>query len=642
MDNRWHSRLKHRAAVIVFISAFLIRFLHLISLHNDPVADVLVLDSLSYDKMAQDIAFGSGLPAKVYFQSPVYPYFLAGVYRITGVQYDVVRILQMLADSVSAGLVTGIAARLFGSGAGWIAGLGMALYPVLIFESGLILKTTWTIFFTVVLLYLIFRENRQTDGFRMILIGLAGGLSAGIQGSVLLQLPLIGIWIIWESGIRNILVWMKKGVLFGLGVMLVIGPMALRNWFVAGERVLITAQGGANFYLGNSPWSDGTSKRPPLVRMTPEHEEADFHREAERALGRKLTASEASQYWWNSAREWIKGHPRDAIRLQLRKLGLFWNRVEIPDNYDFDFYRRYSIWIRYPRYPFMIVGTLGLLGMVFSLRRFRELWFLYAWTISYVMIVVAFHVYSRYRLPVVAYLWPFAGAAVCECSRMLNQRKFVSLLLFIFLGVVAVGVESLPLTHYTHSQSYFNLGSSLTRLGDLDGAETAYQTALQIMPESAPAMINLGKLAYQRGNKTRAVALWQSALRLAPDSEEIYSNLGTIAVESGNLTDAEQYFRKSVEAQPYYFLGWLHLGQVYQLLGDQHQAIASYRKAVELDPVHVQALYGLADALDQAGEPDAGRAWENYIQAASSVPSEKKYLTHAQSRLQQLKGQISP
>lgn len=619
---------------LILAAALFFRMGHFAMLSGDPVADIPVLDSGSYDRMARQIAFGGGMPEKVYFQAPFYPYFLAFLYRISAGNLDLVRLVQILLDVLSVVFVFRIARRLFNLQTAILAGFGMAWYPVLIFNTGLLLKTTLNVFWATLMLWLIFEPWRRLEFLRYVCLGLATGWAAATQGSVLLQVPLLFIWIVVDGPWRAVSRWTKTMAWFVLGLVLSIGPFTLRNYNVSGRFVLLTAQGGANFYLGNSPHSDGTSRRPPRIRMTPEHEEADFHREAEHALGRTLTPEEASAYWTQQALQWIRDNPADALRLQIRKLGLFWNRVEIPDNYDFDFYRRYSVFIRYPRYPFWIIGCLGLTGMLVMRTTWRKTWFLYAWIVSYCGIWVMFHIYSRYRLPVVSFLMPFAAAVPVWLRLNWRQGHYRRIAGAVIAATVIAVLQALPLTGYTHAQPLFNLGSGLTRQGDLEGASQAYQSALAVTPDYVPAMVNLGKIAWAQGRRADAVQWWTSALERDPDTVEAHSNLGTYYAMTGDMETAVTHFMHAVQIQPYYFLGWLHLAQARQALDDAAGAEHAFKNALNLQENNVQALYGLGASLARQGKSSEAReVWNKYLKLARHLPEEQRFVQEVESRL---------
>ncbi|MBN1880189.1 tetratricopeptide repeat protein [bacterium] len=629
-----------RDAAFLGMIALVLRLGHFFLIGNDPVADILVLDSWSYDRIARLIISGE-MPNKVYFQAPFYPYFLAAFYKIFNGSIDSVRIAQIILDTISAVAVFRITRILFGCRSAWIAGVFMAVYPVSIFQSGLILKTTLNIFFAASMIWLIIEKPRFPDSIRMIMLGLISGWAAATQGSVLLQLPILPIWIIVDSGWRCLPTWIKRIALFGLGLSIGIGPFTLRNYLVSGRFVLLTSQGGANFYLGNSPYSDGTSKRPPRVRMTPEYEEEDFHREAEYAAGQSLTPEDAGRYWRDEALKWMRDHPGDALKLEARKFALFWNRVEIPDNYDFDFYRRYSWLIRYPRYPFWIIGSLGLAGMIFLTASWRKTWFLYAWSSSYCFIWVMFHIYSRYRLPMIIFLAPFAAEFISKVIDLTKTGRYTSLAGHYLLWIGIVLFQAIPLTAYSSAQPLFNLGSGLTRLGRLDEARTAYLEALDALPGYEPAMVNLGKLAWSQGNPAEAILWWEKAIDTNPKAVEAHSNLGSLLAMQGKMMEAKGHFLVATQEQPYYFLGWLHLAQTEESLQEYEKALEAYKKAIDLKPHDVQALYGRAKVLEKIGGGESAlAAWRIYLDEADDMLEERIYIDEAKTRVELLSHEI--
>ena len=621
---------------VALIAAFF-RFGHLVMLHTDPVADILVLDSLAYDTTATQIVSGN-LPQTIYFQAPFYPYFLAAFYSISNHNVQLIRIIQAFIDLLTIILVYRITQNLFNYAAAVLAGLSLAVYPVLIFQTGLVLKTTLNVFFAALMLWLILERHLKIPiSIRLILLGLTSGYASAAQGSVLLQLPFIVLWIVIDADWKKPSKWIVRLGFFLIGLIISIGPFTWRNYRMSGRFVLLTSQGGANLYLGNSPYSDGTSKRPPRIRATPEFEEADFHREAERAAGRKLSPEESGKYWRNEALKWIRDNPKEALLLQIRKLGLFWNRVEIPDNYDFDFYRRYSIFIRYPRFPFWFLGSLGLTGMLFFMKTWKKTWFLYLWTVSYCLIWVAFHIYSRYRLPVVVFLAPFFGACCYEIFLLIKSGQLGKLLKIGIVLLIFILLQAIPLTSYSHAQPLFNLGSGLTKLGKMEEARQAYLDALAEKPDYEPAMVNLGKLAWNLGNHYEAGSWWIKTLKLYPNSVEAHSNLGTFLAMNSNMPAAKEHFEKAVEIQPYYSLGWLHLAQAEQSLENCAKAITAFDKVLDLEPLDVRALYGKAMCLESLGQTElAIEIWRMYILEAEHKVEESAYIKEAARRLQLL------
>ncbi|HEX8544860.1 MAG TPA: tetratricopeptide repeat protein [Pseudomonas sp.] len=118
----------------------------------------------------------------------------------------------------------------------------------------------------------------------------------------------------------------------------------------------------------------------------------------------------------------------------------------------------------------------------------------------------------------------------------------------------------------------FNLGVTLSNLGQLAGAESAYRAAIAQNPEFAQAWFNLGTLQERQLQPQDALATWQSMLddkRVdAQESRELYlmvcNNLGRLLEQTRQLQAAEAILRISLEvdpAQPKVIQHWVHLRQ---------------------------------------------------------------------------------
>jgi len=94
--------------------------------------------------------------------------------------------------------------------------------------------------------------------------------------------------------------------------------------------------------------------------------------------------------------------------------------------------------------------------------------------------------------------------------------------------------------------AYADLAFCYELSGDIDKAETAYQSGLAKDPKCAPCRVNYGLLLARRGRVNEAITQWQSV-----------------------LTEAEIHY---------------NLGGVYSLAGRNEQAKIEYKKALELDP----------------------------------------------------------
>src|SRR5262245_45971737 len=128
-------------ALIVFAVAFAIRFVHVLQIRSTPFATLLMGDARGYDEWAQRIAGGEWWGHEVFYQAPLYPYFLGVIYGIAGRHLLLVRLVQAAIGSASCVLIALAASRLISRRAGIAAGLMLALYAPAIFFDGLLQKS---------------------------------------------------------------------------------------------------------------------------------------------------------------------------------------------------------------------------------------------------------------------------------------------------------------------------------------------------------------------------------------------------------------------------------------------------------------------------------------------------------------------
>src|SRR5436190_4482818 len=127
------------------------RCLYLWQIHAAPFFDLRIGDGAAYHEWAKRIATGDWLGQGVFYQAPLYPYFLAIVYRILDDGVWTVRLIQALLGAASCALLAAAGISLFGR-RGAIAGVGLAVYPTAIFLDGLVEKSSLVTFLIAALL----------------------------------------------------------------------------------------------------------------------------------------------------------------------------------------------------------------------------------------------------------------------------------------------------------------------------------------------------------------------------------------------------------------------------------------------------------------------------------------------------------
>ena len=174
-------------ALLIFAVALIVRLIHVWQLRPTPFFDVLLGDANGYDKWAVRLASGDWIGSDVFYQAPLYPYFLGIVYAIFGRDLLIVRIIQALVGSASCVLLGLACTRLFsprspglrwpGKRVGLVAGLALALWAPAIFFDSLLQKAVLDMFFMCLALWLIAGIiDRQRSEIEL---GLGRGLRSG-------------------------------------------------------------------------------------------------------------------------------------------------------------------------------------------------------------------------------------------------------------------------------------------------------------------------------------------------------------------------------------------------------------------------------------------------------------------------------
>ena len=619
-----------RATWIVAGVALALRLLYVAQLSHTPYYEPKWLDPLFYYGWAGEIAAGHWLGDRIFFQSPLYAYVLA-LFRVAfGDRIFPILLAQALMGAGTCVLTLRIARRLLSEREAFVAGMLAAVYGPFLFFDGMVMKTSLSTFFTALLVDMLLRSG----GRRAALLAASGvvfGLNSLVRDNFILFLPLLLLAIPFSfrpsPGLR-------AGAAFTLGVAAVIAPVTLRNFVVGHEFALLTAGGGSVFYIGNNPEATGTFTPPAFVHSEPMHEHEDFIAKASELTGRRLTAGESSSFWLRQGLAWIAGHPLAWVRLLARKLFIFWNHFELPDNYDYYEVRRVllrpvspiGVVLAVPLYvmTFGLVAPLGLTGVLLTARRWRSFLLVYSVLFGYMGTVLLFFNFARFRVPIVPFLCIFAGAALVTLAddatswlrgttdaarsrrRWLVAGPVLALLAWLLNGVGTVGTGA-----WAKAQLCLRLGNTYASDGRTDEAVNEYRTGLQIMGDQP---IEAATLASLRLDPTQ-VRLEMEAQRKAQAANYntvragLHVGLGLIWLDAGQealrsdrerardllqrgIGELEQTARIAPTAP-----ALRRLGQAYTLMGRKPEAEKTYRDAIALEPDDFGSRYDLAGIL---------------------------------------------
>lgn len=598
----------------------------------------LISDGAAYDAWAARIAAGEWLGTGVFYQAPLYPYFLAAVQRVVGEDLGRMRAVQAAVGAVACGLLALAGGRLFGRAAGLAAGVLLALYPPAIFADLLIQKTVLDSLFLAAMLWLVSgAAAQQAGGARSGLAAwTAAGAALGALGltreNALLLLPVVAGW-----GWMRLRKMPRPGralrlLALACGAALLLVPVGLRNLLVGGEFALSTSQLGPNFYIGNHAGAPGVYVPLRANRSDPLNERKDATELAEGALGRSLSPGEVSRYWLGRSWEFIRDEPAAWMRLMGIKLLLALNAYEVPDAEDFYFFQRTSAGLRVGGavFHFGVLLPLAAAGAVL-LGRPRDASLLYVIIAALVVSVALFYVFGRYRFTLVPPLALLAGGAVAAVAERVDRRPVrvrrsarrwlaaggaAGLAAFAANARFAAVGERLAPFWFRSARPVFhrdaqlavslaNAGHVLARQGRLDEAIAAYGQAAAAQPRFAGAHFQLGAALCRAGRLADAIAAFQTAQRLDPRSSLTTLSLAAALAQHGDRAGAERHLRAGLALTPIEAVGWNRAGATETALGEWARGIEHLRRAVREAPEDRGLRIDLAEALVVC--PEVGR-----------------------------------
>lgn len=475
-------------------------------------------DDYIFDNWAKEIVKGNWLGDRAIYiyRMPLYAYFLAFIYYLVGHSYWAVYVIQSLIGAGICVIVFWIGKLLANRTVGLIAGLLNAAYAYFLYYNGMLVGETLAIFFACLSFLLLLLFQQRAKAYTLFFAGIFIGISVLGRSNMLVLLPLILLWlaVFWrKEGLARVL---RDGAVFIIGVILAIAPIMVRNYIVEKDVVPVVATAGINFYMGNAYGADGKYRSLEGTGGNAEQMLLNSIRIAEERSGRKLKPSEVSNYWSGLTIASIREHGANfLIPLYVRKFILFWNAYEIPDIWDYHFFKYYIPILRGPLVTFGFIVPLAFVGMYLGLSKKREFSLLYLFTIGCAASLLLVFINSRYRILAFPFLSLFASYAIVRAKDMFTENKATFAVCgAIFLG--AILFSHMPVERVTHETSHNSLGILLKRDGRITEAINEYNKAIEMAPTFASPYYNLGLLYRDTENRDEAIKYLKKAVELDP------------------------------------------------------------------------------------------------------------------------------
>jgi Tetratricopeptide repeat len=551
------SRLRLQPAHYVFAAVLVVRILVLGRLAASAFLLPTRGDMHFYDDWAQRIANGQLTDHHAFYGLPGYAYLLAGLYKLCGYNPYVPELLQAVLDAGTALLLYKICVALVpqpNGGRGQIVGLIAAAawafcVPAQTY-SAVLMPTAWFIFVFWFILWRIVKSESAPGWWEALLLGLLVGLTATAIATILFLIPLLVCAIAFKPSIPTRSRFRVVGcALVLLGVVIGTSPCWIHNYFIARDRVFLSAHSGINFWIGNNPDANGYPRFPPGLRAGQVAMLQDSIDVAESAAGHPLKRGEVSEYWSAKARDYVVHHPLAWLRLLGLKLSNFWSAFRYDDLSIITNLREQGVTL--PGIYFGLLAALALPAMILTWNIARlGRWISGAIFLQMLALLPVFTT-ERYRLAIVPGLAIFAAVGLVTLFSNLAAGKFRSALSYGVLLAVSTLFVSWPQSDPSlWALDAYNSGWQALESGDLALAENKLQLARAYVPTNPETNFALGNLRLAEGNSGAASAFYLATLQLDNHHRGALNNLGVMALDGGKFDSAEDWLRQAEDVDP--------------------------------------------------------------------------------------------
>ena len=227
-------------------------------------------------------------------------------------------------------------------------------------------------------------------------------------------------------------------------------------------------------------------------------------------------------------------------------------------------------------FPFGILLPLTILGLIQSWRKTPGIVLIFLGLFP--LTVIAVHVCSRYRIPLIPIMIPLAAAGLVAFWDTIYKRSWLRVSKWAAIMMI-VGI----VTGYPKSFCREKLD---------------YETEL-VFYRAYHAQIN--------AQFDKVQQFYREVLDSNPEDLKSLVGLGEVLVAKGLFEEGTRYLHQAIAIEPEYVDAHRALGRALAQNGYLNEAIARYRTALEIDPGRVPIRYNLGLLLLEAGHPELAR-----------------------------------
>ncbi len=523
---------------LTLLVAVAARFFQFLELSEHLLITHPQLDAQYYHRLARDGVKGLDLGTRVLWSAPGYPVFLRLVYGVFGIQVKAAVVVQQLIGALMAVLLVRTMAR-----ESMFLGILTAfwsIYPVKLYYECLLLPTSVIVDLNAFCFCLLrSRRWRECTTFNFAM-GVAWASLCSFKETYLYFSIVVLIFLIRGARAR---------FAFIVGILLVIGPTSFRNYQLTGELIPLSAHGGEVLYMANNPKTDGL-----FNPMQFGHDKIRGHerkkREASLMVGRSLTYGESNRYWISRFVKFVVARPGRFLGLVFNRARFVAQQTELPNNYDYRYFRSQSFLLRTNPLHFGVILPLGVMGLFLAWpfrRRFRVLYWMF---LSNLLPLAILFPTSRFRMPLALFVFLAAGVGLWIFFARIRGQRRSRWSLFVVLGVTLAVAwwanRPRPRLDSGTDWSLRQMGQIALGEGKSADAVRYFEEALKIERGNSESLFGLAKAWAAAGDPAGAYRLLRRLDRKAPGKRRIQKELVRLLILMKQCSLAELY----IEALP--------------------------------------------------------------------------------------------
>lgn len=494
-------------------------------------------DEIGFFEQARAFVQGRGYHDVELMRGPLYPLFLAVIFRFFGAEVSAARLVQALLGTATVPLLYLWAGRRYGPRAGLVAAaMGALFFPLAVQSTFLLTETLFLFLYVLGMVALEWTLERpawwlalgtgalcglatltRSIGLPLVVLAAAACALTSLPHPPAALPPLRGKGeggdcrgrAGGETRRRPRRLWQAALVL--VGALLVILPWTVRNAVAYRAFILVDTTGSTNLWLDNDPELGRDRVKAELLKY-PEGERSSL------AVRNGLNSIAAHPGWF------------------LQKC---WGEVQLFFSLEYfdDFLARPAIW--YPDAEvwarallgdglYLLLLAAGLVGLICGLAlkgqtswKGKGVGLLDLLWLAYLLGTAAlFHVELRYRLPFLMALLPYAAAVLAHprvtwtaLRRSWPRLALAAVALLSLAGLLLAHADYPRLSYQVAAKRvHLALGEGALAQGNLSGAESHARAALRTYEESSEARVLLARALWREEHRQEAVAALRQAI----------------------------------------------------------------------------------------------------------------------------------